>query len=269
MQSKLEKLEIIGEYPLKHWDKKKPEYKLEIINDTKDIRMKAIPCSNQELGWYKEQIGELEKLGLIRRSKSRHRSASFFVNNHNEQIRNKARLVINYKILNDNTYDNAYNIPSKDHLINKIQEARSFSKFNCKSGYHQIRMHKDSVEWTAFICPNLIGNWEWLVVPFGLKNAPVYQKRMDNIFKNCSDFTIVYIDDILVFSKTAEDHKRHLTTIFRIFQEEGTVISKKKMELGKEFIKFLGIIIGKGQIEIQPHIAQKILEMPNKLEGLK
>lgn len=60
-------------------------------------------------------------------------------------------------MLNDNTYDNAYNIPSEDQLINRIQDANQFSKFDCKLGYHQIKMHKESVDWITFICINPIG----------------------------------------------------------------------------------------------------------------
>lgn len=210
-QSRLEKIGILGDNPQKFWATHKEEYKIEILDENRTIRGKAIPASNQELEWYKSQISELEKLGFIRKSESRHRSPSFFVNNHNEHVRGKARMVINYKELNDNTADNGYNIPCKDMLINKIQNAKVFSKFDCKSGYYQIRMHAESIEWTAFICPNPISNWEWLVVPFGLKNAPaVLQKRMDRILEELSNFVIVYIDDILVFSKNLRDHNRHL-----------------------------------------------------------
>lgn len=112
-------------------------------------------------------------------------------------------MVINYKRLNDNTFDNAYTLPHKDQIINRIQGAKWFSKFDYKSGYHQIKIHPNSIEWTAFICPNPIGHWEWIVMPFGLKNAPViFQAKMDRKFANYTDFVIVYIDDILVFSKT-------------------------------------------------------------------
>ncbi|KAL3505234.1 hypothetical protein ACH5RR_035075 [Cinchona calisaya] len=107
-------------------------------------------------------------------------------------------------------------------------------------------------------------------MPFGLKNAPsIFQRKMDKIFLEYSQFVLVYIDDILVFSKNEQEHVGHLNTVFRIFYQHGIIISKKKVELFKTHIKFLGVEIGNGQIKLQDHIAKKVLEMPDKLENLK
>ena len=84
-------------------------------------------------------------------------------------------MVINYKRLNDNTRTDGYKLPDKTELINRIQGKTVFSKFDCKSGYWQIKMHPDSIEWTAFTCPE--GHFEWLVMSFGLKTAPPIFKR--------------------------------------------------------------------------------------------
>ena len=122
-------------------------------------------------------------------------------------------MVINYKRLNDNTIDDSYNIPDKIVLINRIQNCKIFSTFDLKSGFWQIKMHPNSIEWTAFTCPE--GHFEWLVMPFGLKNAPnIFQRKMEDIFNKHKDFAIVYIDDILVFSKNRQEHKGHLQIIF-------------------------------------------------------
>ena len=90
-------------------------------------------------------------------------------------------MFINYKILNDNTYDDAYKIPNKDFLINYIQGCKCFSQLDCKSGFWQIRLEEDSKPWTTFLCP--CGLYEWNGMPFGLKNVPqIFQRMMDNIF---------------------------------------------------------------------------------------
>ena len=213
-------------------------------------------------------IKDLLKLGVIRKSDSRHRSAAFIVRKHSEIIRGKSRMVINYKRLNDNTIDDAYTIPDKTVLINKIQDCNIFSKFDLKSGFWQVKMHPDSIEWTAFTSPE--GHYEWLVMPFGLKNAhSIFQRKMENIFNKHSKFIIVYIDDILVFSKNKREHRGHLQILFSEFIKHGLIVNKKKMMLFKEYIEFLGVNIGKGKIELQPHIAQKALEFPDKLEDLK
>ncbi|GLT32336.1 hypothetical protein SLA2020_070100 [Shorea laevis] len=129
-------------------------------------------------------------------------------------------------------------------------------------------MEKESIPWTAFTC--LEGHFEWQVMLFGLKNAPsIFQRKMDQIFKKYSDFVLVYIDDILVFSKTETEHIKHLQVVFTEFLKNGLIISKKKMELSKEYIEFLGMRIGQGKIQLQDHIVKKILDFPDKIEETK
>ena len=115
-------------------------------------------------------INDLLKLGVIRKSTSRYRSPAFIVNNHSEQMKGKSRMVIDYRRLNDNIIDDACNILDKTELINSIQNSKIFSKFDCKSGFWQIKLDPDSIEWIAFTCP--LGHYVWLVMLFKLKNAP-------------------------------------------------------------------------------------------------
>jgi len=125
------------------------------------------------------------------------------VRNHAEERREKDGMVINYKKLNDNTIFGGYYIPNITVLFNRIQGASWFSKIDCKSGYWQIKMDEDRTPLTAFNAPQ--GHYEWIVIPFGLKNAPqIFQRRMGNIFKDLNHCYLVYIDGILVFSKTIE-----------------------------------------------------------------
>ena len=91
-------------------------------------------------------------------------------------------------------------------------------------------MHPDSIPWTTFSCPKW--HFEWLVIPFGLKNAPsVFQRKMNNIFRDNHSFVVVYIDDILVFSKNKKKHIGHLQIVFKKFGEHNIIISKGKMQL--------------------------------------
>ena len=176
-------------------------------------------------------------------------------------------MVINYKRLNDNTYDDGYKIPNKDSLINYIQGYRYFSQLDCKNGFWQIRLDEDSKPWTAFSC--LCGLYEWNVMPFGLKNAPqTFQRMIDRIFSKYS-FILVYIDDILVFSKTFHEHINHLELVFEELINNGLVVSRKKIKLFKNQIKFLGLELENGQVKLQEHIVQKINNFSNKLEDLK
>ena len=95
-------------------------------------------------------------------------------------------------------------------------------------------------------------------MPFGLKNASlVFQRKMDNIFRDNDSFVAIYIDDILVFSKNKKKHIRHLQIVLKKFDRHGIIISKSKMQLFQQTIEFLGVIIGNGKILLQPHISKK------------
>ncbi|KAG6511193.1 hypothetical protein ZIOFF_029248 [Zingiber officinale] len=119
-------------------------------------------------------------------------------------------------------------------------------------------MDPDSVPWTAFWVPE--GLFEWLVMPFGLKNAPaIFQRKMDNCFRGTEKFIAVYIDDILVFSETEEEHREHLKVLLNICRRNGLILSPTKMKIGSPTIEFLGATIGNSKIKLQPHIISKIL----------
>jgi len=272
--NRLESLQHIGDNPIKHWEKNNILCKLDIINPDLTIQDKPIIPSPQQKDWFEEQIQKLVKIGVIRKSNSRHRSAAFIVQSGTEikegkEVRGKMRMVYNYKRLNDNTHKDQYSLPGIDYLLLKIKDKKVFSKFDLKSGFHQVCMEKESIPWTAFITPS--GLYEWLVMPFGLKNAPaVFQRKMDNIFNEFSEFIVVYIDDILIFSDNIEQHIHHLNKFFGIVEKEGLILSKDKMKIGVTRIEFLGLEIGEGKVQLQPHIVKKIMEFKEPdLENLK
>ncbi|KAG6486566.1 hypothetical protein ZIOFF_055143 [Zingiber officinale] len=131
-----------------------------------------------------------------------------------------------------------------------VGNSKIYSKFDLKSGFHQIAMDLVSVEWTTFTCP------------FGLKDAPtIFQRKMDFCFKRMKDFIDVYIDDILVFSKIEKDHIKHLEVMLNICEQYGLVLSPTKCKIAVPRIKFLGAKIGEGKLRLQPHIIKKITEV--------
>ncbi|XP_057950952.1 uncharacterized protein LOC131145783 [Malania oleifera] len=153
------------------------------------IRSKGISYRNEMIKEFEKQIPELLNLGLIRHSTSEHRSAAFMVTNHAEQVRGKSRMVIDYRDLNRETRDDGYNLPNQESLRNRIRREKPsvYSKFDLKSGYWQIKVKEKAVVLTAFTMP--IGLFEWLVMPFGLKNAlRIFQRRMDKVFGGMTGF---------------------------------------------------------------------------------
>lgn len=212
-------------------------------------------------------INELLKQKLIRKSNSKHSSSAFIVNKHSEIKRGKSRMVIDYRNLNAKTKTYNYPIPNKILKIKQIQGYSYFSKFDCKSGFHQIKLKEESKQLTAFSIPN--GFYEWNVLPFGYKNAPGrYQAFMDKYFKDLEN-CVVYIDDILLFTKTKEEHLRLLENFIYIIKESGIILSRKKTELFKTQIEFLGIEIDKGGIKMQEHIIKKVINFNEEINTKK
>ena len=161
--------------------------------------------------------------------------------------RGAPRLVINYKPLNKVLKWIRYPLPNKSDLIKRLNKANIFSKFDLKSGYYQIAVKEEDRYKTAFIVP--FGHYEWNVMPQGLKNAPSeFQEIMNNIFYPHIEFTIVYLDDVLVYSKGINQHIHHLEKFMNIIKEQGLVLSEKKMKIFITKVRFLGYEIHQGTI---------------------
>ncbi|KAA0068171.1 Enzymatic polyprotein [Cucumis melo var. makuwa] len=165
-----------------------------------------------------------------------------------EKERGVPRLVINYKPLNKVLKWIRYPIPNRQDLLKRITLAKVFSKFDMKSGFWQIQIHSSDRYKTAFKVP--FGQFQWNVMPFGLKNAPSeFQKIMNDIFNQYQEFTIVYIDDVLVFSNTVDQHFKHLRVFLNVIKSNGLVVSQPKIKLFQTKIRFLGYEINQGIIK--------------------
>ncbi|ATZ69477.1 ORF3 polyprotein [Cacao swollen shoot Ghana L virus] len=267
LMSKLKEQGYIGESPLKHWANNKILCRLDIKNPELIIEDKPIkhltPVMEQK---FQKHVKALLDIGVIRPSKSRHRTTAFIVESGSsvdpvtkKTIHGKERMVFNYKRLNDNTEKDQYSLPGIQTILKRVGNKKVFSKFDLKSGFHQVAMAEESIPWTAFWVPQ--GLYEWLVMPFGLKNAPaVFQRKMDQCFKGTEEFIAVYIDDILVFSDNLRDHMKHVHQMLHICQQNGLVLSPNKMCLAQEEVEFLGTIISQGKMKLQQHVIKKILE---------
>ncbi|AEC49881.1 polyprotein [Banana streak UL virus] len=278
--NEMKELGYIGDEPLRYWANNKVKCHIRIKNPELTIQDKphkfVTPQMKEQM---QKHMDELLKRKVIRPSSSRHRTNAFIVNSGTtvdpltkKEIKGKPRLVFNYKRLNDNTEKDQYSLPGINGLLKSVGNAKIYSKFDLKSGFHQVAMEEESIEWTAFWA--FTGLYEWLVMPFGLKNAPaIFQRKMDNCFRGTEKFITVYIDDILVFSETEEEHAIHLTKMLEICKRNGLILSPTKMKIGVKVIDFLGSTIGQNQLDLQPHIVQKIVDFSEEKlktkEGLK
>ena len=150
-----------------------------------------------------EECDQLVKQGVVSATNSPWACTAFYVNNRAEQARGKLRLVIDYKPLNQFLQDIKFPLPNKRALLQHLQGATIFSKFDLKSGFWQLGVHPEERYKTAFCIPNR--HLQWNVFPFGLKTAPsLFQQVMLHIFKPLLHTALIYIDDILLFSSTEE-----------------------------------------------------------------
>ena len=135
----------------------------------------------------------------------------------------KLRMCVDFRDLNALTKKDAFPLPRLDLLLHKAAKAKVFSKIDLASGFHQIEVHPTHRELTAFILPEPVDGcslWEWKVMPFGLVNAPsTFQRAMSYALRGCEEFTAVYIDDVLIFSETQEEHLKHLEKYLKNYKE--------------------------------------------------
>ncbi|CAA29527.1 unnamed protein product [Figwort mosaic virus] len=241
---------------------------IKLIDPLKVIRVKPMSYSPQDREGFAKQIKELLDLGLIIPSKSQHMSPAFLVENEAERRRGKKRMVVNYKAINQATIGDSHNLPNMQELLTLLRGKSIFSSFDCKSGFWQVVLDEESQKLTAFTCPQ--GHFQWKVVPFGLKQAPsIFQRHMQTALNGADKFCMVYVDDIIVFSNSELDHYNHVYAVLKIVEKYGIILSKKKANLFKEKINFLGLEIDKGTHCPQNHILENIHKFPDRLEDKK
>ena len=136
---------------------------------------------------------------------------------------------VDYRALNKSTIQNRFPISGTEDIFDKLQGASYFSRIDLKSGYHQIRIVPEDIHKTTF--RRSFGLYEFLVMPFGLTNAPAtFNKMMDKIFREHQMFTGVFFDDIIVYSKTLDEHKEYLKKVFEELKANKLFINGKKSE---------------------------------------
>ncbi|GAU32901.1 hypothetical protein TSUD_393220 [Trifolium subterraneum] len=224
------------------------EFGINLVPGTSPISMAPYRMSASELNELKKQLEELLEKKFIRPSVSPWGALVLLV----KKKEGSMRLCIDYRQLNKVTIKNKYPLPRIDDLMNQLVEACVFSKIDLRSGYHQIRVKTEDIPKTAF--RTRYGHYEYIVMPFGVTNAPgVFMEYMNMIFHSFLDkFVVVFIDDILVYSKSEEEHKEHLRIVLHVLKEKKLYAKLSKCEFWLEEVSFLGHVISSGGIAVDP-----------------
>ncbi|KAJ0587246.1 putative nucleotidyltransferase, Ribonuclease H [Helianthus annuus] len=194
------------------------------------------------------QLQELLDKGFIRPSTSPWGALVLFVKKNDGSF----RMCIDYRELNKLTIKNCYPLPRIDELFDQLQGVACFSKIDLHSGYHQLRIQKEDILKTAF--RTRYGHYEFVVMPFGLNNAhAVFMDLMNHVCKPFLDrFVIVFIDDILIYSKSKTEHTQHLRSVLELLQGNRLYAKFSKCEFWLEEVQFLGHIVNSQGIHVDP-----------------
>jgi hypothetical protein len=216
--------------------------------------------SVSQLEEQKRQIADLLDRGLIRESISPWGSPVLFVTK--PRSPGEWRMCIDYRMLNKATIRNTYPLPRIEDCINRLGNAKHLTTLDLTSGYWQMRVAPQDIPKTAF--NTRYGKYEFLVMPFGLTNAPsTFQMLMNQILRPYIDkFVLVYLDDIMVYSNSLDEHKHHLRLVFEALRDANLYAKPKKCVFNKPEVEFCGHIVGSGVVKVLDQKVKVIRDWP-------
>ncbi|KAL8089701.1 hypothetical protein AgCh_039255 [Apium graveolens] len=253
--TKLEDIAVVNEFPDVFPDElpglpldREIEFAIDLAPGTEPVSKAPYRMTPVEMKELAKQLQDLLEKGVIRPSVSPWGAPILFVKKKDGSM----RLCIDYRELNKLTIKNKYPLPRIDDLFDQLKGAKYFSKIDLSSGYHQLKIKPEDIPKTAF--RTRYGHYEFLVMSFGLTNAPAaFMDLMNRIFKEYLDkFIIVFIDDILIYSKTEEDHAEHLRTALEILRKKKLYAKFSKCEFWLQEVQFLGHIVSNEGIKVDP-----------------
>ncbi|KAJ8651447.1 hypothetical protein O0I10_013001 [Lichtheimia ornata] len=222
------------------------------------IRSRPYRLTWEEEKYLQEELTRLLDLGLISPSNGQWTSPIFFVKKKDGQL----RLVVDYRQLNERTIKDAYPLPQIDNLLDSMGGACVFSTLDAASGYWQIRMTKEASERSGFVCP--FGTFTWNVMSFGLTSAPsTFQRTMNTILQRfIGRFVYCFIDDIIIYSRSMEEHQEHLRLVFEACDEANLRLKYSKCSFGQRSVEYLGHVVSDQGLAPTDRNVAKILAMP-------
>jgi hypothetical protein len=231
------------------------EFVIELKPGTVPIYRTPFRMTTPELAELKEHIRELLEKGFIRPTSSPWGAPVIFV----PKKDGTQRLCVDYCALNEVTVKNKYPLPRIDDLFDQLWGACVFSKIDLRSGYHQLKVWECDIPKAAFV--SRCGLYEFTVMSFGLTNALAYfMYMMNKVFMEYLDkFVVVFIDDILVYSRNEEQHEGHLRLVLQKLQDHKLYAKLSKCEFWLKQVAFLGHVVSKGGIYVDPSKVQDVL----------
>ena len=198
--------------------------------------------SRREVEALKREVDKMLEAKIIRASKSAYGAPAFSVGKPDKSI----RVVVDYRGVNAMMDDDRFPMPRVDDILDRLGGDKVFSVLDCKAGYWQLPLAETAIPKTAFTTP--FGHFEFLRLPFGLKNAPAEFNRVMKGVLGHLDFAEVYLDDIIIHSGTASEHREHLKEVLETLKRVGLKLNPKKAQIAVDTVKVLGHIVSGGQV---------------------
>lgn len=237
-------------------DKVKHQIKL---SDEAPFKHKPRPIRPQDLDAVRRHLQELSEAGVIRESESSFSSPIVVVKKKNGDI----RLCVDYRKLNLQTIKDAYALPNLEETFSALTGSKWFSVLDLKSGYYQIEVDEADKHKTAFVCP--LGFWEFNRMPQGITNAPsTFQRLMEKCMGDINlKEVLVFLDDLIVFSETLEEHETRLLHVLNRLKEYGLKLSLEKCKFFQTSVRYLGHIVSQHGVETDPQKVEALKTWPS------
>ncbi|XP_034684112.1 uncharacterized protein LOC117913267 [Vitis riparia] len=238
--------------------KRPHDHRIPLQPNTEPVSVRPYRYPHYQKAEIERMVAELLRSGLIRPNMSPFSSPVLLV----KKADGSWRFCVNYRAVNHITIKDKYPIPVIDELLDELHGAKFFSKLDLRSEYHQIRMQAEDILKTAFRTHE--GHYESLVMPFRLTNAPAtFQSLMNDLFRSyLRKFIIVFFDDILVYSKSWNDHLSHLQIVFDILSINQLFFKESKCQFGVTQVTYLGHIISEKGVSVDPDKIQAVVTWP-------
>ncbi|GJQ97749.1 putative nucleotidyltransferase, ribonuclease H [Tanacetum coccineum] len=224
------------------------EFQIDLIPGAAPVARAPYRLAPSEMQELSNQLQELSDRGFIRPSTSPWGAPVLFVKKKDGSF----RMCIDYRELNKLTIKNRYPLPRIDDLFDQLQGSSVYSKIDLRSGYHQLRVRDEDIPKTAF--RTRYGHYEFQVMPFGLTNTPaIFMDLMNRVCKPYLDkFVIVFIDDILFYSRNKEEHANHLRIILELLKKEKLYAKFSKCDFWIRIVQFLGHLVDSQGLHVDP-----------------
>lgn len=255
---------VVDDLPDELPPKREVDHEIETDDSKRPPFRRPYRLSRYEWAELDKQVKTMLARGTIRESKSPFGAPVLFIKKKTGEL----RMCVDYRALNDMTVKNRYPLPRIDDILDQMHGAKIFSKLDLHSGYHQVRIKEEDIHKTAFTTRS--GHYEYLVMPFGLCNAPsTFQKMMNDTLKPFLEKSVcVYLDDIIIFSPDAESHQKHVEEVLDLLREQQFYAKKSKCEFFRDKMEFLGHTVSAEGIGASPDKVKAVEEWPTPESGL-